>query len=128
MDKPTLLNNTRLHPLITIITMAMGTLTTLKGIITLTYVGVKIIGLNQSNQAQTRGINSPTNQILEIKKIMLDFIGEKKSINKRHDHRLDNLEKTQGDMSQKMDNVQQTFSRLTNTLTIQERGRFLSQP
>ena len=27
-----------------------------------------------------------------------------------------------------MDNVQRIFSRLTNTLTIQERGRFLSHP
>ena len=87
------------HPLGTIITMAMGTLTTLIGRIILTYVGDKITGLYQSNQAQTRGLNSPTNEILEIKKIMLDFVGEQKLINKRHDQRLDNLEKIQGDMS-----------------------------
>ena len=60
--------------------------------------------------------------------IMLDFIGEQKSIKKRHDQRLDNLEKNQGDVSQKMDNIQQTLSMLTNTLAIQERGRFPSQP
>ena len=55
--------------------------------------------LNQSNQAPTQG-NSLTNEILEIKNIMIDFIGEQKSINKRHGQRLDNLEKNQGDMSQ----------------------------
>ena len=61
-------------------------------------------GLNQRNQAPTQG-NSLTNEILVIKKIMLDFIGKQKPINRRHDQSLDNLEKNQGDMSQKMDNV-----------------------
>ena len=41
-------------------------------------------GLNQNNQAPTQG-NSLTMELLEIKKIMLDFIGEKKLINKRQD-------------------------------------------
>ena len=63
-----------------------------------------------------------------MKKIMLDFIGEQRAINKRHDQRLDYLEKSQGDMSQKMDNVKKTTSRLTNTLIIQEKGKFSSQP
>ena len=82
---------------------------------------------NQSNQAPTQG-NSLTNDISEIKKIMLDFIGEQKVVNKRYGQRLDYLEKNKKDMSQKMDNVKQTLSRLTNTLTIQERGKFPSQP
>ena len=34
----------------------------------------------------------------------------------------------QSDMAYKMDNMQQTLSKLTNALTIQERGRFQSQP
>ena len=60
--------------------------------------------LNQNNQAPTQG-NSLTNELLEIKKIMLDFIGEQKVINKKQDQRLKSLEKNQGDMSQKRDNV-----------------------
>ena len=57
---------------------------------------------------------------------MLDFVGEQKMINKRHGQSLECLENAQGDMSQKMDNMQQTLSKLTNALTIQEGGKFPS--
>ena len=82
----------------------------------------------KSKQSSTNPRKFSTNDISEIKKIILDFIGEQRVIKKRHDQRLDYLEKNQGDMSQKMDNVQQTLSRLTNTLTIQERCIFPYQP
>ena len=106
--------------------MAMGTLTIPIGR-TIQPFFKKNQGLNKRNQAPIQG-NSLTNDILELKKIMLNFIGEQKVINKRQNQKLDYLEKNQGVMSQKRDNVKQTLFRLTNTLTIQKRGKFASQP
>ena len=84
-------------------------------------------GLNYNSQAPTHG-NSLTNDMSYLKRLMFDLVGEHKMINKRHDQMLETLEKAQGDRSQKMDNMQQTLSKLNNALTIQERGKFLSQP
>ncbi|KAL6310713.1 hypothetical protein AAG906_022550 [Vitis piasezkii] len=64
-------------------------------------------------------------------KVVGDFVGDQKSIN-----RIDNVESTlnkrmdgmQNNMSQKIDNVQYAISRLTNLNTVQEKGKFPSQP
>ena len=60
----------------------------------------------------------------------------KKSINAQLSQRIDSVENTlnkrmdemQNDLSQKIDNLQYSISRLTNLNTVQEKGRFPSQP
>ena len=67
---------------------------------------------------------------------MGDFIREQKSINSQLSQRIDSVENTlnktmdgmQNDLSQKIDNLQYSISRLTNLNTVQENGRFPSQP
>nr|CAN77574.1 hypothetical protein VITISV_010411 [Vitis vinifera] len=69
-------------------------------------------------------------------KIVRDFVGDQKSINAQLNQRFDSMESTlnkrmdgmQNDLSQKIDNVQYTISRLTNLKTVQEKGKFPSQP
>ena len=63
-------------------------------------------------------------------------MGDHKAINAQLNQRIDSVESTlnkmmdvmQNDMSQKIDNVQYAISRLTNLNTVQEKGKFLSQP
>ena len=56
----------------------------------------------------------------------------KKSINAQLSQRIDSLDKNmdgrQNDLFQKIDNLQYSISRLTNLNTVQEKGRFPSQP
>ena len=67
---------------------------------------------------------------------MGDFVGDQKSINAQLSQRIDSVENTlnkrmdgtQNDLSQKIDNLQYSISRLTNLNTVQEKGRFPSQP
>ena len=67
---------------------------------------------------------------------MGDFVRDKKSINAQLSQRIDSVESTlnkridgmQNDLSQKIDNLQYSISRLTNLNTVQEKGRFPSQP
>ena len=67
---------------------------------------------------------------------MGDFVGEQKAIIAQLSQRIDIVESTlnkrmdgiQNDMSQKFDNLQYSISRLTNLNTVQEKGRFPSQP
>ncbi|RVW62994.1 hypothetical protein CK203_059277 [Vitis vinifera] len=69
-------------------------------------------------------------------KIVGDFVGDQKSINAQLNQRFDSVESTlnkrmdemQNDLSQKIDNVQYAISRLTNLKTVQEKGKFPSQP
>ena len=64
------------------------------------------------------------------------FVGDQKSINAQLSQRIDSVENTlnkmmdgmQNDLSQKIDNLQYSISRLTNLNTVQEKGRFPSQP
>ncbi|RVW76985.1 hypothetical protein CK203_055557 [Vitis vinifera] len=73
---------------------------------------------------------------MNLSKVMGDFIGEQKSINSQLNQRIDSVENTlnkrmdgmQNDISQKIDNLQYSISRLTNLNTVQEKGRFPSQP
>ena len=74
--------------------------------------------------------------IVNLSKVVGDFVGEQKSINSQLSQRIDNVENTlnkmmdemQNDLSQKIDNLQYSISRLTNLNTVQEKGRFPSQP
>ncbi|KAL6330465.1 hypothetical protein AAG906_040395 [Vitis piasezkii] len=74
--------------------------------------------------------------IVNLSKVMGDFVGHKKSINAQLNQRIDSVENTlnksmdgmQNDLSQKIDNLQYSISRLTNLNTVQEKGRFPSQP
>ena len=67
---------------------------------------------------------------------MGDFVGDQKAINAQLNQRIDRVENTlnkrmdgmQNDISQKIDNLQYSISRLTNLNTVQEKGRFPSQP
>ncbi|RVW53765.1 hypothetical protein CK203_112887 [Vitis vinifera] len=74
--------------------------------------------------------------IVNLSKVVGDFVGDQKSINAQLNQRIDSVESTlnkmmdgmQNDMSQKIDNVQYAISRLTNLNTVQEKGKFPSQP
>ncbi|KAL6313293.1 hypothetical protein AAG906_005563 [Vitis piasezkii] len=74
--------------------------------------------------------------IVNLSKVVGDFVGDQKSINAQLSQRIDSVENTlnkrmdgmQNDLSQKIDNLQYSISRLTNLNTVQENGRFPSQP
>ncbi|RVW77443.1 hypothetical protein CK203_048028 [Vitis vinifera] len=74
--------------------------------------------------------------IVNLSKVVGDFVGDQKSINSQLSQRIDSVENTlnkrmdgmQNDLSQKIDNLQYSISRLTNLNTVQEKGRFPSQP
>ncbi|KAL6315786.1 hypothetical protein AAG906_008171 [Vitis piasezkii] len=74
--------------------------------------------------------------IVNLSKVVGDFVGDQKSINAQLSQRIDSVENTlnkrkdgmQNDLSQKIDNLQYSISRLTNLNTVQEKGRFPSQP
>ncbi|RVW70090.1 hypothetical protein CK203_062297 [Vitis vinifera] len=74
--------------------------------------------------------------IVNVSKVVGDFIGDQKSINAQLSQRIDSVGNTlskmmdgmQNDLSQKIDNLQYSISRLTNLNTVQEKGRFPSQP
>ena len=73
---------------------------------------------------------------MNLSKVVGDFVGDHKSINAQLSQRIDNVESTlnkmmdgmQNDLSQKIDNLQYSISRLTNLNTMQEKGKFPSQP
>nr|CAN77736.1 hypothetical protein VITISV_009106 [Vitis vinifera] len=73
--------------------------------------------------------------IVNLSKVVGDFVGDKKSINAQLSQKIDSIENTlnkrmdgmQNDLSQKIDNLQYSISRLTNLNTVQEKGRFPSQ-
>ena len=74
--------------------------------------------------------------IMNLSNVMGDFVGDQKSINAQLNQRIDSVESTlnkrmdgmQNDLSQKIDNPQYSISRLTNLNTVQEKGKFPSQP
>ena len=74
--------------------------------------------------------------IVNLSKVVGDFVGYQKSINAQLSQRIDSVENTlnkrmdgtQNDLSQKIDNLQYSISRLTNLNTVQEKGRFPPQP
>nr|CAN62997.1 hypothetical protein VITISV_024057 [Vitis vinifera] len=74
--------------------------------------------------------------IVNLSKVVGDFVGDQKSINAQLSQRIVSVENTlnkmmdgmQNDLSQKIDNLLYSISRLTNLNTVQEKGRFPSQP
>ncbi|RVW90641.1 hypothetical protein CK203_038846 [Vitis vinifera] len=70
--------------------------------------------------------------IVNLSKVVGDFVGDQKSINAQLSQRIDSVDKRmdgmQNDLSQKIDNLQYSISRLTNLNTVQEKGNFPSQP
>ncbi|RVW92565.1 hypothetical protein CK203_039419 [Vitis vinifera] len=74
--------------------------------------------------------------IVNLSKVVGDFVGDQKSINAQLSQRIDSIENTlnkrmdwdANDLSRKIDNLQYSISRLTNLNTVQEKGRFPSQP
>ena len=70
--------------------------------------------------------------IVNLSKVVGDFVGVQKSINAQVRQEIDIINKMmdrmQNDLSQKIDNLQYLISRLTNLNTVQEKGKFPSQP
>ena len=71
-----------------------------------------------------------------LSKVVGDFVGNQEATNAQINQRIDRVESTlnkrmdgmQNDISQKFDNLQYSISRLANLNTVQENGRFPSQP
>ncbi|RVW70820.1 hypothetical protein CK203_061966, partial [Vitis vinifera] len=81
--------------------------------------------------------------MVNLCKVVGDFVGKQEATNARVDQRMDRVDQRmdrmesvlnkrmdgmQNDMNQKFDNIQYSISRLTNLNTLQEKGRFPSQP
>ncbi|RVW86608.1 hypothetical protein CK203_045647 [Vitis vinifera] len=70
--------------------------------------------------------------IVNLSKVVGDFVGVQKSLNAQVRQEIDIINKMmdgmQNDLSQKIDNLQYSISRLTNLNTVQEKGKFPSQP
>ena len=74
--------------------------------------------------------------MVNLSKVVGDFVGAQKSINAQLSQRIDSVEsslnkrmdKVQNDLSQKIDNLQYSISRFANFNTVQEKGNFPSQP
>ncbi|WJZ98605.1 hypothetical protein VitviT2T_017117 [Vitis vinifera] len=90
-------------------------------------------------QGQTQAPQQPSSveqAIVNLSKVMDDFVGEQKEINSQLHQKIENVESSQikrmegmqNDLSQKIDNIQYSISRLTNLNTVNEKGKFPSQP
>ncbi|RVW22985.1 hypothetical protein CK203_093640 [Vitis vinifera] len=88
-------------------------------------------------QAQTQApqqTSSVEQAIVNLSKVMGDFVGEQKAINSQLHQKIENVESSQikrmdgmqNDLSQKIDNIQYSISRLTNLNTVNERKVSLS--
>ena len=73
--------------------------------------------------------------ILNLSKVVGNFVEEQKVVNAQLNQRIDIVESTmnkridgiQKDIAQKIDNLQSSISRLTNQHQVQEKGKFTSQ-
>nr|CAN68768.1 hypothetical protein VITISV_024756 [Vitis vinifera] len=89
----------------------------------------------QPNQPSQQS-SSLEQAIANLSKVVGDFVGNQKAINAQLSQRIDRVESTvnkrmdgmQNDISQKFDTLQYSISKLTNLNTVQEEGRFPSQP
>ncbi|RVW82200.1 Transposon Ty3-I Gag-Pol polyprotein [Vitis vinifera] len=74
--------------------------------------------------------------IANLSKVMNDFVGEQRAINSQLHQKIENVESSlnkrmdgmQNDLYHKIDNIQYSISRLTNLNTVNEKGKFPSQP
>ena len=89
-----------------------------------------------SSQPQPSPSTSPVEQaILNLSKVVGDFVEEQKGINVQLTQRIDTVESTlnkridglESSLNQKIDNLQYSITRITNLLEVQEKGRFPSQ-
>ena len=89
----------------------------------------------QPAQALSQALNLEQ-AIVNLSKVVGDFVGAQKSINAQLSQRIDNVESSlnkmmdgiQNDLSQKIDNLQYSISRFANLNTVQEKGNFPSHP
>ena len=89
-----------------------------------------------SSQSQPPPSSSPVEQaILNLSKVVGNFVEEQKGINAQLAQRLDTVESTlnkridglESNLNQKIDNLQYSITKINNLLEVQERGRFPSQ-
>ena len=77
-----------------------------------------------------------SSDLANLSKVMNDFVGEQRAINSQLHQKIENVESSlnkridgmQNDLYQKIDNIQYSISRLTNLNTVNEKGKFPSQP
>ena len=89
-----------------------------------------------SSQPQPSPSSSLVEQaILNLSKVVGDFVEEQKGINVQLAQRIDTVESTlnkridglESSLNQKIDNLQYSITKITNLLEVQEKGRFASQ-
>ena len=89
-----------------------------------------------SSQPQPPSSTSPIEQaILNLSKVVGNFVEEQKGINVQLAQRIDTVESTlnkridglESNLNQKIDNLQYSITKINNMLEVQERGRFPSQ-
>ena len=89
-----------------------------------------------SSQPQPSPSSSPVEQaILNLSKVVGNFVEEQKGINVQLAQRIDTVESTlnkridrlERSLNQKIDNLQYSITRINNFLEVQEKGRFPSQ-
>ena len=89
-----------------------------------------------SSQPQPPPSSSPVEQaILNLSKVVGNFVEEQKGINVQLAQRIDTIESTlnkridglKSNLNQKIDNLQYLITKINNLLEVQERGRFPSQ-
>ena len=89
-----------------------------------------------SPQPQPSPSSSPVEQaILNLSKVVGNFVEEQKGINVQLAQRIDTVETTlnkridglESNLNQKIDNLQYSITRINNLLEVQEKGRFPSQ-
>ena len=89
-----------------------------------------------SSQPQPSLSTSPVEQaILNLSKVVGNFVEEQKGINVQLAQRIDTVESTlnkridglESNLNQKIDNLQYSITKINNLLEVQERGRFPSQ-
>ena len=89
-----------------------------------------------SSQPQPPSSTSPVEQaILNLSKVVGNFVEEQKGINVQLAQRIDTVETTlnkridglESNLNQKIDNLQYSITKINNILEVQERGRFPSQ-
>ena len=89
-----------------------------------------------SSQPQPPSSSSPIEQsILNLSKVVGNFVEEQKGINVQLAQSIDTVESTlnkridriESNLNQKIDNLQYSITKINNFLEVQERGRFPSQ-
>ena len=111
--KQTLLINTSLVNSGTLTTIATPTIQ-IGGIIQTSH------GSQGHNQQHTSSLGNALEQaLLKLTSKVDDFVCEQKGINKQHSLRMDNMENSQNDMANKMDNMKNIISKFANSHTSQ---------